>query len=381
MRFSDIPGFRSLKQVLVNAINTGHIAHAQLFAGQPGSAALPLALAYATYLNCTDRQADDSCGKCPSCVKMDKLVHPDMNFVYPVATSKTVTESPNSAAYIKQFREFFLHQPFGGPQEWGQFFGAENKQLNIAVAEARQIVSALSLKPYESEWKVMLIWLPEFMNESAANALLKILEEPMPQTLFLLVSENSNKLLATILSRAQSVRVPPFEAVEVADYLRTKHNLPGDEATTIARLAQGSIAEAERLLEEDTSAYFDLFAGWMRSCYAHKYADVMQHVEDFAKLGREGQKAFFHYTLSMLRDTFLNHVQATDLVHLPAKEAQFATRFAPFVHTGNLDDMLKELGKAWAAIEQNGNAKIVLFDTSLHLASLLRMPAPVNQAA
>lgn len=380
MQFKQIPGFHDLKRVLVHAIDSGHVAHAQLFAGQAGSAALPLALAYATYLCCTNRQDGDSCGTCASCVKHNKLIHPDMNYVFPVATTKEASEA-SSAALIKPFRSFVEHHPYGGAQEWGAFFGAENKQLNISVAEARYVVNALSLKPYEAEWKVMLIWLPELMNVAAANALLKILEEPTPQTLFLLVSQDANRLLATIISRTQIIRVPPFDAADVVAYLQEKHQTSHEVATTVARLSDGNMAEAERLLEEDTGIYFNLFAAWMRSCYAHKYADIMQATEEFQKMGREAQKAFFQYALGMIRDTFLSHVQAHELVKLPEQEAAFVNRFAPFVHEDNLEAILEHVSKAWAAIEQNGSARIVLFDTSLYLCQLLRMPAPVLAVA
>ncbi len=376
MLFAEIPGFESLKVVLTQAATSGHIAHAQLFAGQPGSAALPLALAYTTYINCTDRTDTDSCGKCPSCVKYGKLAHPDLNFVFPVATSKEVSEAPSSASYIKQFRQFVQDQPFGGPQEWGAFFGAENKQLNISVGEARYIISTLSLKPYEAKWKVMLIWLPEFMNLGAANAILKVLEEPTPDTLFILVSESIEKLLPTILSRVQMIRVPPFENDQVEQFLINHAGVPALEARTIAMLSGGSLSEARRLMQEDTSIYYELFTSWMRSCYAHKYPELLQQTELFGKLGREGQKGFFQYALSMLRESLLSHEGAHDLVKLPEQELGFVRKFSAFIHTDNMPDILDHLGTAWMHIERNANAKIVFFDTSLYLCQLLRLPAP-----
>jgi DNA polymerase-3 subunit delta' len=372
MQFAQIPGFELLKATLIHSIENGKIAHAQLFAGQSGSAALPIALAYATYLNCTTRSATDSCGQCPSCVKYNKLAHPDLNFVFPVATSKEVTE-PSSVAYIKHFRRFVAEQPFGGPSEWGAFFGAENKQLNIAVSEARFIISALSLNPYEAVWKVMLIWLPEYMNIGAANALLKVLEEPNASTLFLLVTEGKDKLLPTILSRVQSITIPPFENNSIEHYLLSNLHASEQEAKTIAMLANGSIAEAKRLLAEDTSIYFELFSGWMRACYSHKYADILGQTEVFAKIGREGQKGFFQYCLSMLREALLAHEKVDALVRLPAQESAFVEKFSTFINATNMPEITEQLGRAWTHIERNGNPKIIFFDTSLYLCHLLRL--------
>lgn len=378
MQFAQIPGFADLKQVLIQAAQSGHIAHAQLFAGTAGSAALPIALAFATYINCESRTDQDSCGQCPSCVKYNKLAHPDLNFVFPVATSKEVPDHPSSAAYMKRFRAFIETQPFGGPHEWGAFFGAENKQLNIPVGEARFIISSLSLKPYEAKWKVMFIWLPEFMNVAAANALLKVLEEPTPDTLFFLVTEDEESILGTILSRVQKIRIPQFEPDAIVEYLINHAGVAEKEAKTIARLAEGSLAEARRLLEEDTSIYFDLFSHWMRACYAHKYGDILQSTEQFGKLGREGQKNFFSYALAMLREALLANAGATDLVRLPEQEEAFVNRFSTFTHQDNMPEMLDIIGKAWADIEQNANGKIVFFDISMSLTYLLRQTVSAN---
>ncbi|HEY4650955.1 MAG TPA: DNA polymerase III subunit delta [Pontibacter sp.] len=373
MQFSLILGQQETKQMLVNSVRQNHVAHAQLFLGKEGSANLALALAYATYINCEHKQADDSCGTCSSCVKMNKLVHPDFNFVMPVTATKSITgKDVLSQNFLVQWREFVLASPYQGLNEWMQHIGAENKQGAISKEESRQLVKLVSLKAFEGDYKIVLIWLPELMHPFAANALLKLLEEPPAKTLFLLVSQQADKLLATITSRTQIVQVRSFTEQEVITWLQQNYNTEATAAYQVAQLAEGNLNMAANLLAEVSSDYFTFFLTWMRSCYGYKFGELIEMSDDFQKLGRENQKNFLLYALNLFRKVMLYGVDAALITYLPPDEMKFVQDFSRLMNADNGTRMAEELSQAHYHIERNANPKIVFVDSSIQIAHFLR---------
>ena len=376
MIFADIPNQAAVKQLLRQSVQRQHVAHAQLFRGQEGGAALALALAYAQFLNCEDRAADaeDSCGHCPACTKTAKLAHPDLNFIVPVTTTKTVAKDAVSSKFMAEWRAFVLDNPYQGLNDWMQHIGAENKQGNISKDEAVQILKLVSLKAFEARFKIVILWLPELMHPAAANAVLKLLEEPPPATIFLLVSHAAEQLLPTIISRVQPVVVRPFSEDDITAYLHTKYQVPEVKARQVAQLADGSLGAA--LASRDSNAdhdYFEFFVKWMRQAYSQKAAEIIKHSEAFQKLGRENQKELLSYSLVLLRKVLLFGIDPKFVPHLPAAELDFVTKFSKLVTPRNADLLTKELNEAHYHIERNANAKMVFVDSSLRMGGFLKV--------
>jgi DNA polymerase III subunit delta' len=372
VQFSQIIGHQETKQLLVNSVQKSHVAHAQLFLGHEGSANLALALAYATYINCENKQPEDSCGTCNSCTKMNKLVHPDFNFVMPVTATKAVQKDVLSQKFLTEWRTFITVNPYQGLNEWMQYIGAENKQGNISKEESRQLVKLVSLKAFEGDYKIVLIWLPELMHPFAANALLKLLEEPPAKTLFLLVSQSSDKLLSTIISRTQIVQVRSFTEQEVMTWVQQVYKTDETAAYQIAQLAEGSLNAASKLTAEISSDYFTFFQDWMRFCYGYKFGDVVAMSEEFQKLGRENQKNFLLYALNLFRKVMLFGIDADLITYLPPNELAFVQNFSKLITQVNGGQLAAELNQAHYHIERNANPKMVFVDSSIQIAGFLR---------
>ena len=372
MQFSQIIGHKEAKQLLLKSVQQNHVAHAQLFLGQEGSANLALALAYATYINCENKQPDDSCGTCGSCVKMNKLVHPDFNFVMPVTATKSVSKDALSSKFMNEWREFVLTSPYQGLNDWMQHIGAENKQGIISKEESRQLVKLVSLKAFEGDYKIVVIWLPELMHSAAANALLKLLEEPPAKTLFLLVAQASEKLLATITSRTQIMQVRNFTEQEVVQYLQEKYNTSPDVAYQIAQLAEGNLNAAAKLTTEISSDYFGFFTDWMRNCYSYKFGEMIEMSDKFQTLGRENQKNFLLYALNLFRKVMLYGIDAGLVTYLPPAELDFVQKFSKVITGANASQLTEELNQAHYHIERNANPKMVFVDSSIQIAGYLR---------
>jgi DNA polymerase III subunit delta' len=386
MQFSDIIGHDDTKATLVRAVQTNHLAHALLFDGRTGSANLTLALALATFVNCEHRQggdslfgntgpANDACGQCASCQKMTRLVHPDLHMVYPVANlgkGKNTSES-----LLAEWRKFLTNNPYRTLTEWLDTTGGDNKQANISAEEARNILQKLSLKAYEGGYKIMLIWLPELMNVTSANALLKVLEEPPAQTLFLLVTNQPNKLLITILSRTQRVQVRNFSDTEVATYLRQTLNFDETRARRVAYLADGNVAEALTMAatkthEGTTNTQHTWFADWMRACYRTDLTYLVKQADEFDKLPKERQKGLFDYSLRFCRDLFLWQQGAEQLLRLPDDELNFVRNFGKVLRPDLIERMVADLNEAAYHLERNARAKMILLDMSLTFTRLIR---------
>lgn len=362
MRFADIIGHEALKRHLRESISRGRISHAQLFTGAAGTGALPLAMAYAQYLNCPHRTDEDSCGECPSCRQMEQLAHPDIHFVFPVnKQGKKSGEVVLSADFLPLWRETMAST--GGyftPEQWYDRLDL-GKTLRgvISAKEADQIIRRLSFKSFESEYKVMLIWLPETMNDEASNKILKILEEPWEKTVFLLVSERPDLLLPTILSRTQEVAVDRLSVEELMPYG------VGDEQQrrNMARLAAGDLIEMRRMAagEEDDSRResFDLFCRLMRLSYNDKHLELIDWADEVATLTREQQRSMLRHAARLLRESYMLHAGLGSISYLWGEEAAFCNKFAPFIGNQNIEYLISEIESAMRQVNQNGNARII----------------------
>jgi DNA polymerase-3 subunit delta' len=293
-----------------------------------------------------------------------------MNFVMPVTSAKS--KEALSQNFLADWRAFLLENPYQTLNDWMQYIGAENKQGNISKEESRQLIRFASLKAFEAEFKVILVWLPELMHATASNALLKLLEEPPAKTIFLLVAHASDKLLATILSRTQKVNVRAFSEEEVVGYLQEQLQVAAPAAYQIANLAEGSLQAARKLSREMTSDYFAFFVQWMRHCFSYKFGEIVGMSEDFQKLGRENQKALLQYSLNSLRRVMLFGVDQQLVPFIPPAELDFVRNFSKLIHPANVSPLSEELNKAHYHIERNANPKIVFVDSSLRIAQYLK---------
>lgn len=371
MFFKDIAGQQLIKDHLLRSVKEDRISHAQLFAGGEGTGSFLLALAYAQYLNCLNRGEHDACGTCSSCVKASKMVHPDIHFVFPVIKegSKAVSDDR-----IKEFREFVLERQYFSAGQWFDRISDGKKSGVIYDDESAVILRKLSMKNFEGRYKIMIIWLPERMNVSGANKLLKILEEPPTSTVFLLVSENPQSLLATILSRTQMLNIPPIETESLVEALKQKYDFSESEINLAARLSKGNYVRAVDYLSSsrDQSVFFEMFTSLMRSTYSRKVFDIMKWVDEVAPLSRDKLKAFIDYATGMLRESYIYNFRKPELVYLSSGEEDFVRKFSPFINDNNIEDMTEELKLAYSHIEQNGNARIVLLDMALKMVMMFK---------
>lgn len=372
MYFKDIIGQETVKQRLRLEVREGRVPHAQLFAGPEGTGALPLAIAYARFLLCTRRGEEDACGTCPSCVKLNKLAHPDLHFVFPVVKRKGGGDTV-SDDYIREWRELAISTSYFGMNHWLDAMGAENQQAQIFVKESDELVRKLSLKSSEGGYKVVIIWLPEKMKVECANKLLKLLEEPPAQTVFLLVSEEPDRILPTILSRTQRINVPRLEDAEIAEALKVRFGLQDTDAAETARLAEGSYLQALEIihLSEDTQLFFGLFVSLMRLAYQRKVKEMREWSDTVAAMGRERQKDFLTYCQRIVRESFVSNFHRKEMNYMNREEENFTIRFAPFINERNVMGITDELAEAQTHIEQNVNPRMVFFDFALKMIVLL----------
>jgi DNA polymerase III subunit delta' len=371
MIFADIPGLQDTKEKLYRTIESGKIAHAQMFAGPEGSGNLALAIGYAALLNCTSRTEGDACGVCPSCTKINKLIHPDVHYIFPVsATQKVTGKDVISDSFIESWRQFVTQFPYGGPTEWSTVYGGENKQLNISREESRNILRKLSLKSFEGEYKVMIIWLAEYMHPSAANALLKILEEPPEKTVFLMVTYDPEQIISTILSRVQLLKIRPFNKNEITDYLVKYYNVNEGKAAQLANMSSGDMNEAVKMIHEAEDDTHGLFQEWMRECFGANYPKLVRRAENFSTNNKINQKGLFQYGMSILRDSLLVQNEGGELIH--SFDKAFTEKFSQTLDLSKLEKLYHLLNTAFYHLERNGNPKIIFLDTSLQITSVFR---------
>lgn len=378
MMFKEIIGQQEVKHKLLGLVRDDRTPHALMLFGPQGTGKLPLAVAMAQYLACSDRQDQDACGTCPSCVKFGKLVHPDLHFVLPVVRAGNSASPPVSDDYADAWRETFLADFYLTENQWYEAIGAENKQGIITVKESEAIIRKLGFKPYESDYRMMVIWLPERMNQPAANKLLKLIEEPPPRTLILMVSEQTERILPTILSRTQLLHVPPLPDTMIRERLLSLGNADPQLIEDAVNRANGNFNSAVQVLRQDEMdlSLFDLFTQLMRLCYARDIVSINQWVEDVSRLGRERQKLLVDYSLRLLRENFMLHLDNPRLNYMSRKEAEFSARFSPFIHQANIHSLADAFNLAGNHIEANGNPRIVLMDLAIGIIRLLMQKIP-----
>ena len=373
MKFASIPGLTDVKAMLIDSVKSNHNAHAQLFLGKVGALNLPLALAYTTYLHCQNKGETDSCGVCAACVKSLKFIHPDTNFVFPLSNIKgDKDEERFKAEIMKSWRQFLIEQPFGNLDDWTNFYGGEDKQAIISREESREIIRSLSLKSFESKFKVMLIWQPEYMHPSAANGILKILEEPPPNTFFFLVTNAAERLLPTILSRTQIIQVPLLTDDEVGNYLTTQPDLEENRRQKIVQQAEGDLNLAIKLISSEEDHNQETFTDWMRSCFKKDYGRLVGLADNFHELDKLSQRNLLYYGQNMMRETLLHRAGATEINRATGNELKFIQDFSKVMTTAKIEKTNQLLNEAGYHLERNGSAKMIFMDLSLQLSHVIK---------
>ena len=379
MQFSKVLGQKHIKNHLTTSADAGRIAHAQLFVGPEGSGTLPMALAYAQYILCGNTNGENSGGKDSCNIKFKNFSHPDLHFAFPVTTSDKVKSKPVSKYYLEEWRQLIDQQPYGNLFDWYKLLGVDNKQGQIGVDEALEIVKALTLKSYEGGHKVMLIWMAEKLNTASANKLLKLIEEPPKDTIFILIAEDEEQIISTIRSRCQILHFPPLAEEAISEALVRNYHIEQSVAIKIAHQSNGNYNKACDLIYHDSEdiQFEKWFVFWIRSAFkarGNKAAihDLISWSEEIAKTGRETQKKFLHFCLNYFRQALLLNYKADELVYLEPKSDDFKlAKFAPFIHDSNIIEISDELQDAIYHIERNGNSKIILTDLSIKLTRLL----------
>ena len=379
MLFSEILGLQHIKKHLTTSADHGRVPHAQLFVGPEGSGTLPMAIAYAQYILCNNTDAENLNGNAACNLKFKNFSHPDLHFAFPVTTTDKVKKHPVSSAFLEEWRQLLNQQPYGNLFDWYKLLGVDNKQGQIGVDEAQDIVKALSLKSYEGGYKIMIIWMAEKLNTQAANKLLKLIEEPPNKTIFLLIAEDEEQIINTIRSRCQIIHFPPLAEEDIKDGLIKQFNINETDAIKIAHQSEGNYNKACDLVYHDSedTQFEKWFIFWIRAAFKAKgnkaaIHDLIGWSEEIAKTGRETQKQFLNFCLDFFRQALLLNYGAEDLVFGEAKAEKFdLAKFAPFVHNNNILDISEELQDAIYHIERNGNSKIILTDLSIKLTRLL----------
>lgn len=374
MLFKDVVGHSETKQLLIDSVKNNRISHAQLFLGKEGGGNFQLALAYAQYINCLSPSEKDSCGSCSSCVKYKNIQHPDLNFFYPSATSSFVKEKASSKKHIKPWIEFLSENQYFNLGAWGDYIGIENKQAIINKYDSEDIIKAFALKNFEAKYKVVIIWWPEKMNIDCSNKILKVLEEPNPNSVFILVGHNTDELLTTIISRTQIIKVGDLSDQDVEQGLLDKEGVPADLAKSLAHLANGNFYEAIQLVEnpEGDEYFIDIFQTWMRLCYTVDFLKLNKLIDELSKIGREKQKKFLEYGLRVFRECIIHNYGDKDLNRLHQKEAIFNGKFSKFIHGGNILEIIEVFEHTHSGIVRNANPKIAFMNLSLKVCNYLR---------
>jgi DNA polymerase III subunit delta' len=369
MQFKDVIGQQALKSKLLNTLKSGKISHAQLFLGDTGFGSLALALAYAQYVNCANPGETDSCGECDSCRKTSTLEYADLHFSFPVVSKKSGSK-PVSADYMEEWRKTIIDNPYTDYAQWMQIIEAENKQGNITAEECREIIKKLSLKPMYEGHKILIIWLPEYMGKEG-NILLKTLEEPSENTLIILVAENEENILQTILSRTQLQRVGQIDMTSLQEALKKNLSTTDDVAGRVAHLADGSYNTALRLFEAEENNYTEEFIQWMRACFKPDMGAVVKWVDAMSTTGRENQKNFLLYSIGLLRECMITNQGLNMLNNLLDSEKDFVSKFSGFIGPENILELNEAFSTAHYHVERNAHPKILFFNLSLSVNELL----------
>jgi DNA polymerase-3 subunit delta' len=380
MQFNEVVGQQEVKRKLAGMVNSGKIPHAMMLVGPEGNGGLALALAIAQFIQCENKQAEESCGACSSCSKSKKYVHPDVHFTFPVVKRKDATSGsppPISQEYITEWRTALASNVYMNANDWLQNIGAENRQGNITVRECHEIIRGMSLKTYESGYKIQIIWLAEFLKE-AGNTLLKVIEEPPANTIFILVVENIELVLNTVLSRNQIIKVNAIDTVDVKEALLKKFEIDEGAANRIARISDGNFNAALNMAGGEENANDKLLHRWLVCCFnlkqkasASNTKDLMDWIDEVAGIGRENQKIFLKYALFFLREcALISLVQKSE--KLEGDELNFAQRLSARLSATQLETLSKILNRLHYHIERNANPKIVFVSNSFRIASVFK---------
>ncbi len=375
MQFKQVVGQEDIKSRLVRMVTENRVSHSLLFTGPEGNGKLAIAIAFAQYLNCLNPASGDSCGECSSCKKYNKLVHPDLHFVFPVIKSAS-EKNPVSNTYLSEWRALANQSTYFTLTTWLNKIRkeGENKQGAIFTAESSEIIRKLSLKTFEGKYKVMIIWMPEKMNEATSNKLLKILEEPSENTVFILVSNFPDDMISTILSRTQQLKIPALKSDEIENHLMQKFQISAEEASGASKVANGNLIAAEEQvhMSEENKFFFEQFIQMMRHSYARKVGDLLKWVEEMSRYPRELQRNFLNYAINMIRENYIMNFKQPDIVYLTPEQYEWSKKFSPFINDKNAAMIAEDFALADSHIGQNGNSKVVLFDLGLKLIISLK---------
>lgn len=372
MKFSDIPGHEEVKDRLRKMVDNDRLPHALLLEGPGGTGKFMLARALAQYLHCTNRHDGDSCGCCPACLQHQEFNHIDTIYSFPVIKRKSGSAALSND-WLDDFKEFLSEHPWMDFERWLEHLDNVNAQPLIYVEEGNELLRRLTYMTRRSQYKAVLLWLPERLKEETANKLLKLVEEPFADTKFIMVSNESRLILPTIYSRVQRVTVPRYKDAELSQILM-KEGYEAYEAANAVRLSDGSVTEAHRHHSgsERRQKFFDLFTTLMRKAYARKVSELRTWTDNVAELGREGIMQFIDYSTRMVRESFVMHLHVDELQTVAVDEREFLDRFHPFINHRNVEDIIALFDKARRDIASNGNARVIFFDLAIHIIIYLR---------
>ncbi|SFE71174.1 DNA polymerase-3 subunit delta' [Chitinophaga sp. CF118] len=376
MLFSNIIGQEDIKEQLIKSVVQNRMSHAIVLLAPEGTGGLPLGLAFAQYLVCEEKQPDGACGKCQACVKSGKYLHPDIHFSYPVIPRKP-GDKPVSTDYAAEWREFIASNPYGNAYDWLQFIGAENKQGNITATECQDIIHKLSLKSFESQYKILLMWMPEYLGNEG-NRLLKLIEEPPANTLFLLIAENQEQILATILSRTHLIKVNPLPKEVMIEALISRNQTPPAKARQAATIAAGNYREALYLLQNSDDDYHELLRNWLNYIFTGNRGALQEWIDGVAKMGRENQKQFLRYFINLLEHTLRLKYIDKSLLAFSEEETDFAAKLQKLANLQQMELIMQELDSACYYVERNANAKLLFHALSIKLQYIFKKrPIPM----
>jgi DNA polymerase-3 subunit delta' len=373
MLFNEVIGQKEIKKRLIEGVNDNRVSHALLFSGPEGSGKLAMAIAYSQFLNCRNRSEFEACGECPSCKKYKKLIHPDLHFVFPVVKTPKFKDAV-SDNFLDKWREQVIKNPYFNIDCWNKNIDVENSQAQIFANESSEIIRKLNLKTFEAEYKVMIVWMAERMNNQCANKLLKMIEEPPPKTLFVLITESEDQILPTIKSRTQLMKFAGIDTESMLKALESNPATIGKNLKGLAHLAKGNYISALELLspEDQNKVNFEQFTSLMRIAYKRDWMPLFEWVDEVSGMGREQQKSFLLYCMKMIRENFVMNIKEPEIVYLNEQEKAFSDRFSPFINERNIMVFSDEFEKAFRDISQNGNPRVLFLDLSLKITKMIR---------
>lgn len=372
MKFSDIPGHRRLKETLRQLADSGEMPHAIMLGGPSGIGKMSIARAFMQYAHCRSPRDGEPCGECDSCRQHQGFNHPDVHFIYPIVKNKA-QKIEESEDRIGEWRRMLEENPWMQPERWQEILDAGNSQPIIYVSDADNILRTEAYSSFTSKYKFFVIWLPEKLQPAAANKLLKVIEEPTEGTVFLLVSNNESAVLPTIYSRTRRFSLHPVDEDEMIPYLCRKYGFDENTARQTARLSEGRMAKAEELAlhSGERGEFGILFQNIMRAAYGKKPATLREIGDKASGMGREKLRRFLDYMCTMARENFIYNLKLQQLRMMTPEEEAFSTKFSPYIHHGNVEEIVSRIQEASSHIERNGNSKLILFSLFLYIIPLL----------